>query len=819
MIPYLISNRFDIQRLKDRNGKYLFTSDNLALYVQSSNPSIPENMGVGQLTDCISCTITHNPTGYDELEMEYPCDGELFSDLELRSLIIAKVDGNRGNQAYRIYKITKPISGRVKIYARHIAYDLMGIVCAPFTADNLTQTLSKLKSKAMSACPFTFQSTRTVNVPFEVKVPTQIWTLMGTDEDYLIGRYNGEYLFDNYTINFEDKLGEDNGVEVIYGVNLTDFQQEAACDECYTGVVGYWEYDGDCIYSDVIGTGGRYSYIRVMTVDMSTYWSDKPSYTELTNAVREYIQANNIGVPKVTWTINYIPLSSTEEYKNIAGIDRVSIGDTVRVYFDRLNVKATARVNEIEWNVLLDRYNKISLGDVKSTISSTIARTISILDKTPDKNEVIDISKMVSERLTKAMLGASGGVIRFMDTDSDGVYDTLYIADNDDPLLAQKVWRFNYEGWAASENGFNGPFKMGATLADGFLADFITAANLTAGDIRSVDGVNYWNLNTGELRISPSTQIGSGGRTVGQNISSVDVQYASGTSSTTAPTTGWSTNAPQWQSGRYIWTRTKVVDGAGQTSYSTPTCIQGANGETGIGVSAIVEQYYLSTSNTTRSGGSWSALQPAWEEGKYIWTRSKITWTDNTVTYTDPILANAINGANEAVADLDNSLDQTGVFNRLTNNGAIQGLYMENGNLYVNASYIKSGQLAVGGVNNQRGIIRIYDNVGECQGEISANTQDLFPGQHPYQGEATVSMWESWNNAPVGRCVVLGSSGIYFQTCSFDPNDPNHYITEELAAIEFETDSVTGKDRIRIKMPISGIVDCKSLYVNGRQIT
>ena len=141
-------------------------------------------------------------------------------------------------------------------------------------------------------------------------------------------------------------------------------------------------------------------------------------------------------------------------------------------------------------------------------------------------------------------------------------------------------------------------------------------------------------------------------------------------------------------------------------------------GEAGIGVSQIVEQYYLSTSSTTQTGGAWSTAQPAWQKGKYIWTRSEITWTDNSVTYTDPVLAKAINGANEAVDDLDTSLDQQEVFNRLTNNGQAQGIILQNGQLYINAEYIQSLILKVGGVNNENGTFEVYNGSGVLVGKI-----------------------------------------------------------------------------------------------------
>lgn len=136
-------------------------------------------------------------------------------------------------------------------------------------------------------------------------------------------------------------------------------------------------------------------------------------------------------------------------------------------------------------------------------------------------------------------------------------------------------------------------------------------------------------------------------------VASVDVEYSSGMSPTVPPQTGWTTESPQWADGSYIWQRTKSVNGSGNVSYSEPTCIQGASGspgKDGKGIKSVSEQYYLSTSPASPSGGSWSDSQPAWAENRYIWTRSKVVWDDSTVTYTDPVLAKALNSANETAA-------------------------------------------------------------------------------------------------------------------------------------------------------------------------
>lgn len=126
----------------------------------------------------------------------------------------------------------------------------------------------------------------------------------------------------------------------------------------------------------------------------------------------------------------------------------------------------------------------------------------------------------------------------------------------------------------------------------------------------------------------------------GVGITLTDVEYAKSSSNSTAPTSGWQTTAPAWENGKYIWSRTKVVYTDGSTNYTKAACITGGVGETGstgVGVSSIVEQYYLSSSYSTQTGGSWSTTRPAWKDGWYIWTRSVITYTNGTSTTTSPI--------------------------------------------------------------------------------------------------------------------------------------------------------------------------------------
>lgn len=124
-------------------------------------------------------------------------------------------------------------------------------------------------------------------------------------------------------------------------------------------------------------------------------------------------------------------------------------------------------------------------------------------------------------------------------------------------------------------------------------------------------------------------------------VKDVKVYYAINTSSTVAPTTGWSTTPPTWVEGKFIWSKTTTTLINGDSATTNPVCITGAKGSTGAtgtGVESITTEYYLSTSKTTQTGGSWVTTQPTWSTGKYLWTRSKIVYKNPTSTaYTSPI--------------------------------------------------------------------------------------------------------------------------------------------------------------------------------------
>lgn len=131
----------------------------------------------------------------------------------------------------------------------------------------------------------------------------------------------------------------------------------------------------------------------------------------------------------------------------------------------------------------------------------------------------------------------------------------------------------------------------------------------------------------------------------GKGIKSTDVEYAISVSNVIAPVDGWQTTSPEWEAGKYIWSRTKIVYSDGEVKYTQAACISGGQGADGKGIKSITEEYYLSSSSATTTGGEWQTDSPAWKNGWYIWTRTRIVFTDDTSTTTNAICVTGSKGA------------------------------------------------------------------------------------------------------------------------------------------------------------------------------
>lgn len=483
--------------------------------------------GQGILADAIDATVEEEVNGVYELEMKYPVTGIHFSEIVRRSIILAKPDPISDPQPFRVYRITKPLNGIVRVYARHIAYDSKGIPVSPFSVSGTAASLQGLKNNAVSQCPFEFFTDKTAGGTFTVAVPSTIWSLLGGQRGSVLDVFGGEYQFDRWKVNLLTRRGADRGVSIRYGKNLTSFEQDENCASCCTGIYPYWtDMAGNLVElpEKIVLAAGDYGYEDIRPIDFSSDWDAAPSEEQLRERTIKYISDNEIGVPSVSWTVGFAALEQTEEYKGMALLERVLLGDTVHVEFPEMNISASARAVRVKYKPLLNRYDSITLGKVKSNLADTIVKQKQEISRKPSTQ---DMTSIINDKLSITIPGTKGGAVRLLDTNGDGNPDELYIADNADPAQAVKVWRFNYEGWAASKTGYNGPFEFGATLEDGLLANFVTAAKLIAGTIQSKDSETFFlDLDNGVLQIKAMAEMENDISGLGNSIAEQAAAFA-----------------------------------------------------------------------------------------------------------------------------------------------------------------------------------------------------------------------------------------------------------------------------------------------------
>lgn len=442
------------------------------------------NNGIGNLPDAISCIVTEERNGKFELEMEYPITGKRYSELSLRRIILAKPNPYDDPQPFRIYAITKPIGGIVVVDAEHISYDMSGYPVSPFDAVGAANAFSMLKSHSAVTCPFTFLTDITSMEDISVKVPTSMRAVLGSGDGMILSIYGGEYEFDRFSVNLWQNRGMNRGVSIRYGKNLTDLRQEENCSSVYTGVYPFWysEEEGLVQLDEKYVSGeGTYNYVRILPLDLSSVFREKPTQETLRTEAMNYISSNGIGVPKVSLTVSFVPLSQSEEYRNYTLLEEVHLCDTVNVEFPELNVSATSKCICTKYNVITGKYDEIELGEARSNLVHTIVDQNKKIEEVPGKT--MSFMDQAIDNATKLITGGYGGYVVLRSSTGGSKPDEILVMDTNDVLTAKKIWRWNKNGLGYSSNGYNGPFETAITADGKIVGSFLSANSIEANSL------------------------------------------------------------------------------------------------------------------------------------------------------------------------------------------------------------------------------------------------------------------------------------------------------------------------------------------------
>lgn len=476
----------------------------------ASNETNFTTNGLGALCDAISCRVSEERNGVYELEMVYPISGRGFSDISDRSVIKAIPSPYRKPQLFRVYRHTKPLSGSVTFYARHISYDLSGVPVRPFTSGSAAEAMTGIVPASVIDNPFEFWTDKQTIASYDYKTPANARSILGGVDGSILDVYGGEYEFDNFAVKLYANRGHDNGVTIRYGKNLIDLEQERNISNVYTGVYPYWvDNEGLSLVTcepEIVKAEGKFGFEKILIVDFSSDFQEAPTPEQLRERAERYIRDNKIGVPSVSITTNFVSLDQTVEYSGLRLLEKCDLCDTVTVQFEKLGVNVKAKIIKIVADVLREKYESVEIGDAKANFADTVTQTEVELQKKPSKS---DLETAVSGA-TELITGQKGGTIHIRRT-ADGKPYELVITDTDSITTAINVWRWNVSGLGFSSNGYNGPYTTAITQDGKISADFILAGSLNAeiiraGIIRSADGASFWNLDTGEIQLTAYAQ-------------------------------------------------------------------------------------------------------------------------------------------------------------------------------------------------------------------------------------------------------------------------------------------------------------------------
>lgn len=500
--------------------------------------------GVGLLSEAVKATVTEERNGSYELSLQYPITGRFYSEITEGAIIKAKANETSEPQLFRIYKSSKPINGIVTYSAEHISYDLNGIPLLGFSIKNATpqMALTKAIEGAALPCPFTAYSNISTLNSTEILTPCSVRALLGGQTGSLLDVWGGEYEFDNFTVKLYLHRGKNNGVVIEYGKNLKDLKQESNIAECYTHIMPYAVYT---VQDESGNSEEKYVYLaekviplteaedighyKAFIMDFSDRFGDNEEITEekLRAKATAYAAAADLGTPKVNITVSFVQLWQTEEYKNIAPLERVKLCDTVTVRFSKLGVAATSKVIKTVYNSLQEKYESVTLGDAKSSFANTVNKQQEAIQEI--KSSVKKGQAEATEQLKKAIANATSLI-----TGHSGGYVVLNPAEKPQEILildkptideAVNVWRWNSGGLGYSSTGYNGEYSLAMTMDGAIVADFISAGILN-GALLQADSVQSSAISQ-YYKAEVTNEIGETASSIEQAFVAADEQLLS----------------------------------------------------------------------------------------------------------------------------------------------------------------------------------------------------------------------------------------------------------------------------------------------------
>ncbi len=339
--------------------------------------------GLGRLTDTVECRVTEELNGAYELALKYDRGGIHAGEIREGTIIFAAHDDAGTAQPFRVYRIGETLDGEIGVLARHISGDLSRIPVLPFTASGAAAALAGLRQNAVVSCPFTFQTDVTAAGAFALEVPTSAKAALGSGDGSVIGTFGGEAEYDGWTVILHEHRGADNGVCIRYGKNLTGLEAVSEAG-AYNAVVPFCKTQAGVVMCSPPVVYHGQSYSEAVPLDLSDRFDYVPSAEQLQLEAVKWLNDSQPWIAEKSITVKFVALWQTEEYRDYAPLERVALGDTVRVLFPQGGVDAKFRVVRTVYDPLEERYTEITLGREDQTVSGMVAELVKKLAEARD---------------------------------------------------------------------------------------------------------------------------------------------------------------------------------------------------------------------------------------------------------------------------------------------------------------------------------------------------------------------------------------------------------------------------------------------------
>lgn len=428
--------------------------------------------GLGRLRDMISCKCYEERNGIYEVDFEYPVTAEDFNDIQIGRIIGVTHDESDDIQPFDIVSFTRPIDGVVTFHCTHISYRQSYLTVTGSNINSLADAFTLL-GNAQPSNPFTYQTDKTSTgyLASADGVPKTVRSMLGGVEGSILDAYGGEYEWDKWNVILHNSRGMARNFTVRYGVNMLDYNEELDSQGTYSSCVPYWTDGTTTVVGDMQISGGSTVTGRgeCVPLDVSEKFENQPTKAQVEAMGLSMLNSNNPMIPSQNIHVEFVRLQDLG-YEGLENLLQCKLCDTIKVVFPFYNTTGNFKIVKTVWDVLMDRYESMELGDLSVTLSEALGISSGADSSSRGDRVVADRPSSASELIT---------------------LNSGWSIDSYDVVRCGQVWNIRFVAKYNAAWATNVQLTMGV-LADKYRPEIAVSINsIVTNGVVSPDGTVY----------------------------------------------------------------------------------------------------------------------------------------------------------------------------------------------------------------------------------------------------------------------------------------------------------------------------------------